>query len=129
MDQPGRPAGPTQISAITLGVSDMPASIRFYSSLGFAVLYGGPDETFTSFQVGPGFLNLQYTGVDPLVMQERASHWGRPIFYVPDVDATHAAAIAAGYQPEAAPRDAPWGERYFHVRDPDGHEISFARPL
>jgi uncharacterized glyoxalase superfamily protein PhnB len=27
------------------------------------------------------------------------------------------------------PADAPWGERYFHVRDPDGHELSFARPL
>jgi uncharacterized glyoxalase superfamily protein PhnB len=26
------------------------------------------------------------------------------------------------------PRDAPWGERYFHMRDPDGHELSFARP-
>jgi uncharacterized glyoxalase superfamily protein PhnB len=28
-----------------------------------------------------------------------------------------------------APSDAPWGERYFHVTDPDGHELSFARPL
>ena len=26
------------------------------------------------------------------------------------------------------PRDAPWGERYFHMRDPDGHELSSARP-
>jgi len=29
----------------------------------------------------------------------------------------------------ASPDDAPWGERYFHIRDPDGHELSFARPL
>jgi uncharacterized glyoxalase superfamily protein PhnB len=28
-----------------------------------------------------------------------------------------------------APSDAPWGERYFHVRDPAGHELSFARLL
>ena len=28
-----------------------------------------------------------------------------------------------------APADAPWGERYFHVLDPDGHELSFARLL
>ncbi|MGH8701888.1 MAG: VOC family protein, partial [Burkholderiales bacterium] len=27
------------------------------------------------------------------------------------------------------PADAPWGERYFHISDPDGHELSFARPL
>ncbi|MEE9270499.1 MAG: VOC family protein, partial [Candidatus Krumholzibacteria bacterium] len=24
---------------------------------------------------------------------------------------------------------AEWGERYFHITDPDGHELSFARPL
>jgi len=27
------------------------------------------------------------------------------------------------------PADAPWGERYFHILDPDGHELSFARRL
>ena len=40
-----------------------------------------------------------------------------------------AMALDAGHRPEFPPRDAPWGERYFHVRDPDGHELSFARPL
>ena len=24
------------------------------------------------------------------------------------------------------PQDTSWGERYFHMRDPDGHELSFA---
>jgi len=28
-----------------------------------------------------------------------------------------------------APRDAAWGERFFHLTDPDGHELSFAWPL
>ena len=37
--------------------------------------------------------------------------------------------IAAGYPPDTAPRDAEWGERFFHVTDPDGHELSFAKPL
>jgi uncharacterized glyoxalase superfamily protein PhnB len=27
------------------------------------------------------------------------------------------------------PRDAEWGERFFHLTDPDGHELSFAWPL
>ena len=34
-----------------------------------------------------------------------------------------------GPNPQFAPRDAPWNERYFHLTDPDGHELSFARPL
>jgi uncharacterized glyoxalase superfamily protein PhnB len=37
--------------------------------------------------------------------------------------------VAAGFQPDIAPRDAEWGERFFHLSDPDGHELSFARPL
>ncbi|MEZ5138030.1 MAG: VOC family protein [Acidimicrobiales bacterium] len=55
--------------------------------------------------------------------------WGRAIFWVDDVDAVHDRAVGAGLAPEMAPADAPWGERYFHLRDPDGHELSFARVL
>jgi uncharacterized glyoxalase superfamily protein PhnB len=51
------------------------------------------------------------------------------IVHVDDVDALHARARAAGLRPEAPPRDAEWGERYFHLVDPDGHELSFARPI
>jgi uncharacterized glyoxalase superfamily protein PhnB len=35
----------------------------------------------------------------------------------------------AGFTPSTSPTDATWGERYFHILDPDGHELSFARPL
>ncbi len=40
-----------------------------------------------------------------------------------------AAGELKGFTPEAPPRDAAWGERYFHLTDPDGHALSFARPL
>ncbi|MDP2703049.1 MAG: VOC family protein, partial [Candidatus Rokubacteria bacterium] len=53
----------------------------------------------------------------------------RVIFYVDDVDVMYAYVLAQGFTPEAPPRDAPWGERYFHLTDPDGHALSFARPL
>jgi len=33
-----------------------------------------------------------------------------------------------GFDPQI-PRDAPLGERYFRVSDPDEHELSFAQPL
>jgi uncharacterized glyoxalase superfamily protein PhnB len=54
--------------------------------------------------------------------------WGRLIFYVTDVDALWNHLKERGFDPEV-PRDANWGERYFHMRDPDGHELSFARPI
>ncbi len=37
--------------------------------------------------------------------------------------------VAGELDPDTTPEDADWGERYFHLTDPDGHEISFAKPL
>lgn len=113
---------PESLSAVTLGVTDMAASCAFYEALGFERLYGGPTEGFTSYRVGAGFLNLQ-------LVDATETGWGRFIVHVDDVDAAHARALAAGLSPTMAPSDAPWGERYFHIDDPDGHEVSLARPL
>ncbi|WP_148699581.1 VOC family protein [Candidatus Nitrososphaera evergladensis] len=30
---------------------------------------------------------------------------------------------------ETEPVDAPWGERFFHIREPNGYQLSFAQPL
>lgn len=112
------------ISAITLGTHDMARAVRFYRSLGFELVHGGDTAAFTSFRAGTGYLNLTAQPDD-----KHWSWWGRVIFYVADVDGTYEQARAAGWQPSTTPRDAEWGERYFHVIDPDGHELSFARPL
>jgi catechol 2,3-dioxygenase-like lactoylglutathione lyase family enzyme len=111
------------ISAITLATHDMPRAVRFYRMLGFEIAYGGEDGAFTSFRAGPNFLNL--IAQPP---ERTWSWWGRVIFYDSDVDALHAKVVAAGYRPDTAPRDAQWGERFFHITDPDGHELSIAWP-
>ncbi len=112
------------LSAVTLMTSDMARAVGFYEALGFERLYGGEAAEFTSYRAGPGYLNLAYRAESTAVPL-----WGRAIFYVRDVDAMYRKAVEAGFEPEFAPRDARWGERYFHLRDPDGHELSFARPL
>lgn len=118
--------GPVEsISAVTFAVADMATAVAFYDAAGFRLLHGGATEPFTSYAVGPGFVNLQ---LDPDHAPVRVI-WGRAIFWVDDVDAMHARLVAAGYSPTTEPADAPWGERYFHIHDPDGHELSFARPL
>lgn len=112
------------IDAVTLATHDMARAVRFYESLGLVRRYGGPQSGFTSFHVGPGYLNLiaQPDGVE-------WTWWGRLIFHVSDVDAVYERALELRLDPEAPPRDAEWGERYFHLSDPDGHELSFAKLL
>ncbi|MHC4974597.1 MAG: VOC family protein [Planctomycetota bacterium] len=112
------------LNAVTLATHDMARAVEFYRTMGFRLTYGGPEAPFTTFEAGSGHLNLvlETTG-------REWSWWGRAIFFVASVDETWERAVAAGFQPEAPPADAAWGERYFHITDPDGHELSFARPL
>ena len=112
-----------RISAVTFRVSNMQASVQFYRDvLGMEMLYGGERSSFSSLRAGnadSAILNSE--------LGEAATRWGRLIFYVADVDGAWKHLTDRGFRPER-PRDAPWGERYFHMRDPDGHELSFARP-
>ena len=89
------------ISAVTLGAHEMPRAVRFYRALGFEVLYGGEESSFTSFRAGTGYLNLIAQPAE-----RRWSWWGRVIFYVADVDALYDRAIAAGYKPATTPHNA-----------------------
>ena len=112
------------IGAVTLVTYDMARSIGFYRSLGFDLINGGPEASFSSFAIGDGFLNLMARPGG-----RSWSGWGRLILYVADVDGLYRKALEVGLTPEAPPSDAEWGERYFRLTDPDGHQLSFARPL
>jgi uncharacterized glyoxalase superfamily protein PhnB len=77
------------------------------------VVYGGENWCFSSVRAK--------SAKDPILNLEQGSsvaQWGRLIFYVPDVDAFWRYLKEKGFQPES-PRDASWGERYFHMYDPD----------
>ncbi|NNE72333.1 MAG: VOC family protein [Acidimicrobiales bacterium] len=101
----------------------MDAAVDFYELLGMRSVYGGRGEPFTTMACGRSFVNLQ--AADP----GDATRWGRVILHVDSVatvDAVHRTLLDAGHETETEPADAVWGERYFHVRDPDGHELSIA---
>jgi catechol 2,3-dioxygenase-like lactoylglutathione lyase family enzyme len=102
----------------------MKVAVAFYRDvLGMELLFGGPDAVFSSLRPPAAeypILNLE---------QGRATvGWGRMIFHVADVDSSWRYLRENGFEPNQ-PKDASWGERYFHMRDPDGHELSFARRL
>ena len=117
-------SGICSISAVTLAINDMVRSMRFYQALGFTLRYGGEQASFTSLAAGSSCLNLIAHDAG-----RKRVWWGRIVFYVSDVDALYRHAIAQRLRPDTSPCDASWGERYFHITDPDGHELSFAKPL
>jgi catechol 2,3-dioxygenase-like lactoylglutathione lyase family enzyme len=110
------------ISAVTFAVRDMARSIEFYEKLGFELVYGGERAVFSSLKAGEAFVNL---AASP---EYEHQWWGRAIFRVDDVDSHHRLLQARGLMPQL-PRDGSWGERFFHLSDLDGHELSFAALL
>ncbi len=112
------------ISAVTLATRDMARAVAFYQALGFELHFGGPDAGFTSFHAGQSALNLRIVAGEQVWLP-----LARIIFWVSDVDEQHAHALASGLAPDFCPRDATWGERYFHITDPDGQGLSFAKKL
>ncbi len=116
----------SHIDAITLASPDMAEAVAFYRCIGLTIAFGGPDAPFTTMSAGAGYVNLQHS---PDAFTGERRPWGRFILHVSDVDATFRALADAGYTADASPSDAPWGERYFHIVDPNGHEVSIARRL
>ena len=121
----------SKISAVTLLVSDMKRSVNFYSKIpNFKIVFGGSDSQFTSFlidDVANSYLNLKLN-------ETHSTDFGRIIFHTDDVDELFAymrddETISVLGKLESKPQDASWGERFFHMLDPDGYKMSFATPI
>ena len=121
----------SKISAVTLLVTDMKRSVEFYSKIpNFKIVYGGSEAQFTSFLIDDAvksYLNLK-------LGKTHSTDFGRIIFYTDDVDELFAymqddKTVSELGKFESKPQDAIWGERFFHLLDPDGYKMSFATPL
>ena len=120
-----------KISAVTLLVSDMKRSVDFYSKIpDFKLVYGGSEAQFASFLIDDivkSYLNLKLS-------KTHSTDFGRIIFYTDDVDGLFAymqddKIISELGEFESKPQDATWGERFFHIIDPDCYKLSFATPI
>lgn len=63
-----------------------------------------------------------------------SENFGRIIFHTDNVDKLYSYMQYDEYVSksiifENQPTNAPWGERFFHIREPNGYQLSFAQPL
>ncbi len=118
-----------RLDMIGIVTSDLAASLAFYRRLGLAVPEGAESEAHVEVEL-PG-LRLAWDPVetmrsfDPGFEAVRggaialAFDCGSP----EGVDATTAELAAGGATVHLAPFDAPWGQRYATVLDPDGNHV------
>ena len=141
-----------RISAVTLKVKNMEKSCSLYSKIpGFRLTYGGnPSDHFTTFEIGKGSMTKMYLNLELIEEEENDGSdfykksniekvkvnedFGRVIFHTENVDGLYSHMrqdeyISTSIVFENAPTNAPWGERFFHIREPNGYELSFAQPL
>lgn len=129
----------------------MEKSCSLYSKIpGFRLTYGGEaSDSFTTFELGEGtkatmYLNLERIEDDkgsfdfskkPNLGKTRVGEgFGRVIFHTENVDKLYSYMkqdeyISKSIVFENEPTNAPWGERFFHIREPNGYQLSFAKPL
>ena len=103
----------------------MDLAVKFYSKIpGVELVYGDHNTQFVTFKLKDQFLNLEFN-------ENGTNNFGRIIFHVENVDDVydHLKQSSLSDRIEGIPTDGSWGERFFHIRDPDNHQLSIATPL
>jgi len=120
----------TKLTAITLGVRDVPASARFYESLGFERKFRATGDEIVFLDAGGVVLALW--GRDKLAEDSVVTSQPRPQTFrgstlawncatPADVDAAFDKAIAAGAAVLRRPEKTDYGGYRGYFADPDGH--------
>lgn len=127
-----------KISAVTLLVMDMKRSCNFYSKIpGFKLIYGGyASDLFTTYEIGNSavYVNLELFKMMPGSQKRDRRNAVKIILHTENVDELYSyfkkdRIISRLIFFENEPTNASWGERYFHIRDPDGYLLSFAKTI
>ncbi|RFC74527.1 VOC family protein [Streptomyces sp. AcE210] len=131
-DKTSDPAWPTGISAITLFVEDLDATMRFYQEVfGLPVHYENDNSAVFGF--GNTIINLlkitaAHELIDPAsVAAPEAGSRLQLTLPVDDVDAKCKELAARGVTLLNGPMDRPWGVRTASFRDPGGHIWEIAK--
>lgn len=116
-----------KISNILFWVRENRESERFYKKLGFEVLVS--TDAYSEVKLGDFKIVLvNMRDEDEFAGDSLAGEKGKGAYvyiHVADVDAKHAELIKDGFKPSTEPRNWPWGNREFILKDPDGYKLCF----
>jgi catechol 2,3-dioxygenase-like lactoylglutathione lyase family enzyme len=117
------------VAGIVHYVKDTAKTADFYEALGFVVTKRESDHVSVRLNWFWMDFHPQDKEDKPDFQQEaRSDHKGDGLFLyvsVDNVDECYSELVAKGLKPSSKPRDWPWGNREFAVRDPDGYKLVF----
>lgn len=119
-----------RFDAIGMVTENLAASLDFYRRLGLDIPDGAENQPHVEAQL-PGGMRLMWDSVavirsmDPGWVKQPGQNATLCVLCASPtvVDEVHAELTAAGYASALAPYDAPWGQRYAGVLDPDGYQV------
>jgi uncharacterized glyoxalase superfamily protein PhnB len=128
---------PPVLNAFGLVVVDMAASLAFYRRLGLSIPETADGEPHVEVALAGG-VRLMLDTVD--TVRSFDVHWqpatgGHRMSLAfacaspSEVDKVHTDLVGAGYTSHLVPFDAPWGQRYASVLDPDGNPVELFAAL
>jgi catechol 2,3-dioxygenase-like lactoylglutathione lyase family enzyme len=125
-----------RLDMIGIVVEDMGRSLAFYRELGMELPEDADGQPHVEATL-PGGLRLAWDSEETIRSFE--PDWQPPsggqriglafrLDSPADVDAAYERLVSLGYDGHKAPWDAPWGQRYALVRDPDGNAVDLFCP-
>lgn len=119
------------ITKLVLWVQENTLSEKFYKKLGFEVIQSDDSHSLVSLH---GFdLDLvSMRDEAPFTGDSLAGDKGKGMYIyinVDDIDATYHQLTEQGFTPATTPKDWPWGNREFILKDPDGYKLCFWQPI
>ncbi|MBB5236309.1 VOC family protein [Deinococcus budaensis] len=123
MTNPESPA-PVRMDGLSLPVANVPASVAFYTRLGFTVELTDPSgQGFALLRIGGGTVGLQRRKGEDAPRVRDGIHVE---LSTEDLDGLYAWMQASEIAVEKPPHDRPW-ERVMVLRDPDGFRVEFSQ--
>lgn len=120
-----------KITHLVLWVQENKLSEKFYKKLGFDVAESDDEHSFVT--LGSFGLDLVSMRDENKFAHDSMSHEkGKGMYIyirVNDVDTTHHMLQTKGFTDLTDPKDWPWGNREFILKDPDSYKLCFWQPI
>ncbi len=115
------------VAGMVFYAKDIEKTAAFYDALGFTFVKRDPDHISIRLNwFWMDFHSQDKEDKPEFIKEATAEHKGAGEYLyisVDDVDEFYKGLVEKGLKPSTEPRDWPWGNREFVIRDPDGYKL------